>query len=99
MKSNVTMTILSGVLVSAAMTTPLLAETHHPAKMTCEEFVALDEVVQPKVVYWAEGFHKKGKPEDLVIDVDETDSLVPVLITECQETPKLSFWEKIKSHF
>ena len=70
-----------------------------PVKMSCKEFVALDDAVKPKVVYWAEGFSKKGKPVDSVVDVDETDRLVPVLVTECKETPKLTFWQKIKKHF
>ena len=70
-----------------------------PVKMTCKEFVALDDAVKPKVVYWAEGLSKKGKPVDSVVDVDETDRLVPVLVTECKETPKLTFWQKIKKHF
>jgi hypothetical protein len=59
----------------------------------------LDDVVKPKVVYWAEGFNKKGKAEDAVVDIAATDYLVPVLVDECQETPKASFWEKIKKHF
>ncbi len=70
-----------------------------PVKMTCKEFVALDDAVKPKVVYWAEGFSKKGKPVDSMVDIDETDKLVPVLVTECKETPKLTFWQKIKKHF
>lgn len=59
----------------------------------------LDDIVKPKVVYWAEGFNKKGKPTGYVVDFDDTDKLVPVVVTECKETPKLSFWEKIKKHF
>ncbi len=70
-----------------------------PIKMSCKEFVALDDAVKPKVVYWAEGFSKKGKPVDSIVDVDETDNLVPVLVTECKETPKLTFWQRIKKHF
>ncbi len=70
-----------------------------PAIMSCAEFVALDDVIRPKVVYWAEGFNKKGKPVDAVFDVTETDTLVPVVIDECKATPKITFWERIKSHF
>jgi hypothetical protein len=69
-----------------------------PTRMTCAEFVALDDVAKPKVVYWAEGFNKKGKALDTVVDVDETNRLVPVLITECKESPKLSFWQKFEKH-
>ena len=101
MKSTITMAVLSGVLLSSGMTSTALAATptHKPAKMTCEEYVMLDDVVKPKVVYWAEGFNKKGKAEDAVVDIAATDKLVPILVNECQETPKASFWEKIKKHF
>jgi len=99
MKSSLSMAVLSGVLLSATMVSPALAATHKPAKMTCEEFVTLDDAVKPKVVYWAEGFNRKGKPVDAVVDIDATDKLVPILVTECQKTPKASFWQKIKKHF
>jgi hypothetical protein len=98
MKSTVTMTVLSGVLLSASMISPVLAAATKPAKMTCEEFVMLDDAVKPKVVYWAEGFNQEGKPVDAVVDVDATDKLVPVLVGECQKTPKASFWQKVKQH-
>ena len=101
MKSTITIAVLSGVLLSAGMTSTVLGATptHKPAKMTCEEYVMLDDVVKPKVVYWAEGFNKKGKAEDAVVDIAATDKLVPILVDECQESPKASFWEKIKKHF
>lgn len=70
-----------------------------PAKMTCEDFIALDEVSKPKLVYWAEGFNRKGKPDDAVFDVDTTDRLVPVLVEVCTKAPKESFWKKAKEEF
>ena len=82
---------------SAAPSAP--AATQKPANMTCEEFVALDDVVKPKVVYWAQGFNKKGWPTDSEVDVGETDRLVPVLVAECKETPKLTLWQRLKKHF
>lgn len=99
MKSTVTLAVLGGVLLSATMTSPVLAATHKPARMTCEQFVALDDVVKPKVVYWAEGFNHKGKAVDATVDIDSTDKLVPILVTECQKNPKASFWSEVKKHF
>jgi hypothetical protein len=100
MKSTITMAVLSGVLLTAGFAPAVLAATptHKPARMTCEEYVMLDNVAKPKVVYWAEGFNQKGKAEDAVIDMAATDKLVPILVDECQKTPKASFWEKIKQH-
>ena len=100
MKSTIMMAVLSGVLLTAGFAPAVLAATptHKPARMTCEEYVMLDDVVKPKVVYWAEGFNQKGKEDDAVVDIAATDKLVPILVDECKETPKASFWEKIKKH-
>jgi hypothetical protein len=99
MKSPVTMTVLSSVLLSASMISPVFAATTKPAKMTCEEFVMLDDAVKPYVVYWAEGVNQEGNPVDAVVDIDVTNELIPVLVDECQKAPKASFWQKIKQHF
>ncbi|HEY4184189.1 MAG TPA: HdeA/HdeB family chaperone [Polyangia bacterium] len=72
-------------------------KTTKPGKMMCEEFLSLDEVMRPKVVYWAEGFNKKGKPEDAVFDVESTDRMVPTLVEVCQQEPKASFMKKVKA--
>ena len=99
-KSKISFTALAAVavLLSASMISPVFAAATKPAKMTCEEFVMLDDTVKPNVVYWAEGFNQKGKPVDAVVDIDATDKLVPVLVDECQKTPKASFWQKVKQH-
>lgn len=87
-----------GVCVLATIAVPASAAKVNPETMTCEQFLALDDVVKPKVVYWAEGHTKHGKLKVSEVDIDETDQLVPVLVTECQAAPKLSFWQKLKKH-
>jgi hypothetical protein len=98
MKSTLTLAVLGGVLLSTSLTAPVLAATKKPASMTCDEYVLLDDVVRPKVVYWAEGFNAKDQPDAAVVDIAATDNLVPVLVDECRQTPGLSFWQKLKSH-
>ncbi|MDD1606387.1 MAG: hypothetical protein LUP96_06805 [Methylococcaceae bacterium] len=66
-------------------------------KVTCEDFLAFDEVIQPKYVIAAAAHAKGGKPKNIVIDVVETETLVPVLIEECTKAPKESFFDKVKS--
>lgn len=68
-----------GILVAAALTGPALAAdksvAHKPlARMTCEDFVGLDESFQPKTVYWAAACARGGKPEAAVLDVDGIES-------------------------
>lgn len=67
-----------------------------PTKMSCDEFIAMDDVVRPKVVYWAEGFDKGGKAGNSVVDLDATDRLIPLLVKECRDTPKLGLWQKLQ---
>jgi hypothetical protein len=71
-----------------------------PAKMSCEQFVMLDDVSKPKIVYWAKGFQANGDAgaTDAVVDIEATDKLVPVLVTECNAAPKLTLWQKIKNY-
>jgi hypothetical protein len=78
---------------------PPAASAHKPTTMTCQEFVTLESATQPRLVYWAEGFDRDGGVDDSVVDIDETDRLVPVLVKECTETPKLTFWQKLKKYF
>jgi acid stress chaperone HdeA len=78
---------------------PSSAKSVKPMKMTCEEFLSLDEVTRPQVVYWSEGFNRKGKPDDAVFDIDRTTSLVPVLVESCQKAPKSSYWAKFKAEW
>ena len=109
MKSSLIIATLGGILLTVTLSSAAFAASpaaaasdaaakRNPAKMTCKEFVALDDVQKPKVVYWVEGYSKKGKPVDSVVDFDETDKLIPVLVTECKETPKLTLWQKFKKH-
>lgn len=67
------------------------------SKWTCEDFLALDESFQPKAIYFAEGFNKKDKPVDAVMDTAGIEKIVPLVIQECQQAPKATFWSKIKS--
>jgi acid stress chaperone HdeA len=66
-------------------------------KMTCEDFLAVEDTVKPKVVYYAVAYAQGGKPEAAVVDVEATDKITPVLIEECKATPKESFWKKVKA--
>jgi len=66
-------------------------------KMTCEDFLAIDDSFKPKVVFWAVAYGKGGKPEAAVLDVEGTDKITPELIEACKAQPKESFWKKVKA--
>jgi len=69
------------------------------AKMTCEDFVGLDESFQPKAVYWAVAYGSKGQPEAEAAGVDGIETLAPYVVEECKKAPKESFWQKVKAEW
>ena len=98
--------LASSVLVFAADTpeaetpkaeTPKAESVKKPlGKLTCEDFIGIDDVIKPQYVIAAVAYTKGGKAKNAVIEVVDTDTLVPFLVEECQKAPKESFWTKLK---
>ena len=93
-------------MVIAGMVAGTAGATDKPAapkkalsEWTCEDFLAVDDTFKPKVVYWATPLAKGGKPEASVVDIEGTESVVPIVIEECQKSPKASFWQKLKAEW
>lgn len=63
--------------------------------VTCEEFVAMTDVDKPKLVYYGLG-HFQGGEDYGMVDIVNTDQLVPVIVEACKATPKASLWDKLK---
>ena len=89
-----------GVAAAVLMTGSALAlaEASSPRKplrtMSCHDFLLTEDAVKPEIVYWAA---TKSKPEIAVIDVDDTDKIVPVLVEACKQAPNESFWQKVRA--
>ena len=66
-----------------------------PAKMKCEDFMALADNYKPALVYWTAGVNQPGVKgaDELVVDAANPVGLV---VDECKKTPKTSFMGKIK---
>ena len=86
---------LTASLLASALSSAASAAPPYKAGMTCQEFLSLDTVQQPKVVYWIEGLKHKGKWHDAVVDTVSTDKVVPMVIEECKAKPQASFWQKL----
>jgi acid stress chaperone HdeA len=67
-------------------------------KMTCEEFVGLDDTFRPRAVYWAVAHGADGK-EAGGVSVEGIEKVVPVVVEACKKTPKESFWQRVKAEF
>jgi acid stress chaperone HdeA len=92
-----------GIAAAVLMTGSALAfaEATSPRKplraMTCHDFLLVEDASKPEIVYWAATYRKDGKPESTVIDVDDTDRIVPVLVQACKQAPNESFWQKVRA--
>lgn len=87
--------VAAALALSIAVAPVFAGKQVKPEKMTCEEFLEIDEEVQPVVVYWLHG--KSGEIE--AIDIEEYSSPVAYVVTECQKENNASVWEKVKHYF
>jgi acid stress chaperone HdeA len=62
---------------------------------TCDDFLSIDDVFRPKVVYAATPHVKTSKPKD-VIDTDETEKVIPVIIAECEKARQSAFLRELE---
>ena len=82
---------------TADTTTSSTQTTKKPvSKMTCEEFLVLDESYQPKVIYWVVG-QMKNKKEHVDMIIGGTEKIVPEIVESCKKDPKHNFWSKVKA--
>ena len=89
------LSVLLGVLMCASVTGTAKAASPS-AKMTCKDFIALDEVSRPKMVYWIDGFDRHGNAEEAV-DFDRDDRLVPIVVEDCTKNPKHLLGKKVQA--
>lgn len=91
-------TAASAVLLGLLLAQPTLGQTGKPmspAKMTCEDFVAVDEVYRPTLVYWVAGVDKLGIRETDTM-VADTATPITVIVEECKKTPNVAFKTKVR---
>jgi hypothetical protein len=95
-KSHSTLQLTAAALALTMAVAPSFAGNKvTPEKMTCEEFLAIDDEIQPAVVYWLHG--KSGKVD--AIEVDEYDTQVAYIVTECHKDKKATVLEKVDHWF
>ena len=74
------------------------AKTVNPPKMTCAEFLALSDKIQPRAVAWLDGYSAAGKLKEQEIGDVDVDRQTDTLVVVCQQDPKVTFWDKVKAH-
>jgi hypothetical protein len=85
-------------LAVAVNALPAAGKTVNPPKMTCEEFLALSDEVQPRAVAWLDGYSASGKLKEQDIAEVDVDRETETLVVLCKQDPKVTFWDKIKAH-
>ncbi|MEK6346944.1 MAG: HdeA family protein [Burkholderia sp.] len=87
----------AGIATSNAAFAQAAPKTISPAKMTCADFVTLDDAYKPAVVYWATGVDKLGVRETDQITIDTAHPVAEQVTEECKATPKVKVVDKVRS--
>ncbi|EFJ4224647.1 acid-activated periplasmic chaperone HdeA [Escherichia coli] len=96
--------ILGGLLllpvVSNAADAQKAADNKKPVNSwTCEDFLAVDESLQPTAVGFAEALNNKDKPEDAVLDVQGIATVTPAIVQACTQDKQANFKDKVKGEW
>ncbi|MFC0397963.1 HdeA/HdeB family chaperone [Paraburkholderia rhizosphaerae] len=68
-----------------------------PAKMTCADFVQVDDAYKPAVVYWVAGVDKLGVTGTETTVVDTMQPVAATVARACQKDPQSGFMTKVRS--
>jgi acid stress chaperone HdeA len=68
-----------------------------PAKMSCADFVSVDEVYRPALVYWVAGVDKLGVKETDTLVVDAAHPVGEAVVEGCKKDPHARFMSKVRS--
>ncbi|HPP81930.1 MAG TPA: HdeA/HdeB family chaperone [Rubrivivax sp.] len=91
--SIVALALAAGMPLAQAAT-PAAASGKSIVKTTCQDYLALDETIKPKFIYYAVGHGKKGDRE-AVLDVIGTDKVQPELDEYCKVNLTKSAYEHV----
>ena len=94
-------TLIATLALGLGLALPVVAQTGKPmspAKMKCEDFVAVDVAYQPALVYWVAGVDHLGVLETDTMVVD-TATPIAAIVAECKKTPKASFKNKVRAMY
>src|ERR1700753_1756377 len=92
--------VVAALAVTLGFALPALAQTGKemsPAKMKCEDFVAVDEVYRPALVYWVAGVDHLGVSETDTMVVDTAHPVGEMVAQECRKDPHAPFMKKVRS--
>jgi acid stress chaperone HdeA len=68
-----------------------------PAKMTCADFVQVDEAYKPALVYWVAGVDKLGVTGTETTIVDTAEPVGATVTEACRKDPDTKFMSKVRA--
>jgi len=69
------------------------------SERTCQDFLPVDDDLEPQVICFMEGYDKAGRPDVAEVDVAYFDRPITAVVTECQKDPQAGLWDKIRNFF
>ena len=98
MKTRQVAVALAVLITAAGASVAAASWARKPIRsITCRDFLLADDEAKPEIVYWAVAFRKDGKPERALVDVDDTDRIVPEIVEACKQAPGESLWQTVRS--
>jgi acid stress chaperone HdeA len=86
------------MIASIALPAVAHAEPTKPlAQWTCKDYLDIEDVIRPKVVYWSSAHAKPGKPKAVTIKIKETEQVIPILEEDCRKASGESFWKHLEA--
>jgi acid stress chaperone HdeA len=95
MKSTKLLVVL--ICIAAAQAASAQEKKISPAKMTCADYVAVDEAYRPALIYWVAGVDKLGVKETDTLVVDTAQPVGETVAQACMLDPHASFVSKVRS--
>ncbi|MFM0227894.1 HdeA/HdeB family chaperone [Paraburkholderia dipogonis] len=95
MKSTKILLVL--ICLAAAQAANAQDKKISPVKMSCAEYVQVDEMYRPALVYWVAGVDKLGIKETDTMVVDTAHPVGEIVAEACTKDPHASFVSKVRS--
>jgi acid stress chaperone HdeA len=98
---NAQITISSVAIALSFGSSPAIAQSsaaRQPIRqhMTCSEFLRVDDLAKPEIVYWL-ATRSGGGTGAAVVDADTTDRMVPTLVERCKDAPNALLLQQLKA--
>lgn len=85
------------ICIAAAQAASAQEQKVSPAKMTCADYVGVDELYRPALVYWVAGVDKLGIKETDTLVVDTAHPVAETVAQACTQDPHAPFVSKVRS--